>query len=260
MNFQTFFYALRGFAIIFIINLILILFDIASASYHVVRTGISNFEILGTFQTYTLTQCYMRCGELATCDDVSLKIDGTNSDGIKQCILLKKKTAPEKNNCCHQSSKKKPVCVVETKTGYEGTRLAKLENIGTVEQCVGECQQNVKCEFWIYFEKSKVCELKDCTAKKAPLYHAVSGNRVCVDVINGDYCKIERHTDNPGYDIRLLNVETMKECTDECYKEETCKYWLYYQAENICHLKSDTDSKVDNVRYTSGNKACWNDG
>ena len=54
----------------------------------------------------------------------------------------------------------------------------------------------------------------------------------------------------------LNNIDSSRDCAEDCRKESDCEYWVYDESSRACWLKRDFERVEKNSNSISGWKKC----
>jgi hypothetical protein len=135
--------------------------------------------------------------------------------------------------------------------------------VGSWDECAKYCEENAKCETWIYWWDKKArwafqCRIYTLDHPKTieivtHLYNntimGLKGCRQQQNIIRTrmqplkvelslEHTCIKTNTDCKGYDIRFEKTPDQNKCIDLCKKQQECKAIVYQDATSRCFLKS----------------------
>ena len=72
---------------------------------------------------------------------------------------------------------------------FNDVRRGTVKGISSAEDCAKECRRNIRCKFFTYLKRSKVCWLKSSDSGRRPAGGHISGKKNCPQTSNlkGDF-------------------------------------------------------------------------
>jgi len=148
----------------------------------------------------------------------------------------------------------KEACTWEHDIDYPGNDILKT-NPGSSINCAKACYNNQNCKYWTYDMKKKDCWQKASKGGKVGLSGVSSGSKNCGWRVITD-CMWEDSVDYLGNDVGMTKSENSMRCSEECYRNPSCKFWTFDTIRKNCWQKS-SDGNRRGLSFTiSGSKSC----